>query len=209
MRLVLTASMAALMITVTTGPLFSAENESLETAVKQKFERLRLTGEEIHNPVIKRIDALTWDDQEVADVLRTLPEKAQANYQKTRQETQGQQKRLPYTLLAEIKLKYLDDGGAVLPIADNPPPWVHAASQPIVSLGLMPCYNSMEKAKALAKETGKPILVIYTELPGCSACVGHGHNQLSHPFVVDAALEFVPRGCVGWLASSVGARSRR
>jgi hypothetical protein len=50
----------------------------------------------------------------------------------------------------------------------------------------------MEAAISIARRTSKPILKVSTELPGCSACMGLGHRQLSHPFVVDATIEFVP-----------------
>jgi len=44
-----------------------------------------------------------------------------------------------------------------------------------------------------SKETGKPVLLFFQEIPGCATCVNYGRNVLSHPLMVDLIEnEFIP-----------------
>jgi len=67
-------------------------------------------------------------------------------------------------------------------------------------LGIIPWRLDQEAARAEAKKTGKPLMVLYTELPGCGGCKVFGRRQLSHPLVVDGSACFVPLAVkfVGW-----------
>ncbi len=53
-------------------------------------------------------------------------------------------------------------------------------------LGNVNWLRDYDKAVASSKETGKPILILFQEVPGCSTCRGYGNNVLSHPLIVEA-----------------------
>lgn len=60
-------------------------------------------------------------------------------------------------------------------------------------LGAIKWRRDFDKATAEAKRTGKPLLVLFQEVPGCGTCKGYGDRVLSHPLVRDAAETlFVP-----------------
>ncbi len=53
--------------------------------------------------------------------------------------------------------------------------------------------RDLDLAWKSAAATGKPVLVLFQEVPGCSTCVSFGERVLSHPLLVDAMeTEFVP-----------------
>ncbi|MGB0371898.1 MAG: thioredoxin family protein [Opitutales bacterium] len=50
-----------------------------------------------------------------------------------------------------------------------------------------------ETALDLSKESGKPVLILFQEVPGCSGCQKYGQQTLSEPRIVKAIEEnFVP-----------------
>lgn len=60
-------------------------------------------------------------------------------------------------------------------------------------LGLVKWERSYETALKKAKESNKPVLILFQEVPGCSNCTRFGNDVLSHPLLVDAIEnEFVP-----------------
>lgn len=60
-------------------------------------------------------------------------------------------------------------------------------------LGRVRWQRGFEQAKAQAKASGKPLLVLFDEVPGCSTVLAYGHGTLSEPLVVDAIEQsFVP-----------------
>ena len=60
-------------------------------------------------------------------------------------------------------------------------------------LGKVDWMRNYDEAVAVAKESGKPILILFQEVPGCSGCVQYGESTLSHPIIIDAIEnEFVP-----------------
>ncbi|MEN0060710.1 MAG: VPGUxxT family thioredoxin-like (seleno)protein, type 2 [Myxococcota bacterium] len=60
-------------------------------------------------------------------------------------------------------------------------------------LGRVRWMRGFEQAKAQAQATGKPLLVLFDEVPGCSTVLAYGNGTLSDPLVVDAIEEsFVP-----------------
>ncbi len=68
-----------------------------------------------------------------------------------------------------------------------------ATSQSIPELGNVDWLRSYDKATAESKETGKPIFILFQEVPGCSTCVNYGQNVLTDPLLVDAIEnEFIP-----------------
>lgn len=60
-------------------------------------------------------------------------------------------------------------------------------------LGKVSWFRNYDKAVAESNRTGKPIFLLFQEVPGCSNCVNFGHDLLSYPLFVEAIEnEFVP-----------------
>lgn len=60
-------------------------------------------------------------------------------------------------------------------------------------LGRVQWERDYAKAVERATRENKPLLVLFTEVPGCATCVNYGGEVLSHPLIVDAAeTQFVP-----------------
>jgi len=77
--------------------------------------------------------------------------------------------------------------------ADSLAAQARAASKNPPELGRVAWLRGFESAAAKAKTDGKPLLVLFQEVPGCSTCVNYGGQVLSHPLVVEAAETlFVP-----------------
>jgi hypothetical protein len=53
-------------------------------------------------------------------------------------------------------------------------------------LGWVAWERDFNRAQMRAAETGKPLFVLFQEVPGCSTCVGFGESVLSHPLIVEA-----------------------
>lgn len=81
---------------------------------------------------------------------------------------------LPFLLLA--------DSLAGDPPADNP-----------IELGLVRWQRDFPEALTSAGQSGKPILLLFQEVPGCIGCQTFGQEVLSHPLLVEAIEEnFIP-----------------
>lgn len=60
-------------------------------------------------------------------------------------------------------------------------------------LGKVSWYRDYDDAVAISKKEGKPILILFQEVPGCATCRNYGHNVLSHPLMTEAIEnEFIP-----------------
>ncbi|MER9757098.1 thioredoxin family protein [Mesorhizobium sp. M0166] len=60
-------------------------------------------------------------------------------------------------------------------------------------LGEVAWLRDHDRGLALAAEQGKPVLLLFQEVPGCSTCVGFGQDVLTHPLMVELIAErFVP-----------------
>ncbi len=75
--------------------------------------------------------------------------------------------------------------------------WAEAEAQAAdakhVEYGRVDWLRNYDQAVAQAKESGKPILILFDEVPGCGNCKRYGMGPLSNPLIVDAAQEcFVP-----------------
>jgi hypothetical protein len=55
-----------------------------------------------------------------------------------------------------------------------------------VELGLVKWQRNYESALQLAKKEGKPIFILFQEVPGCSTCSTYGKEVMSHPLLVEA-----------------------
>lgn len=62
-----------------------------------------------------------------------------------------------------------------------------------IEVGLVNWNRDLDAALAQSKSTGKPALVLFQEVPGCSGCQKFGREVLSHPLIVEAIEdEFIP-----------------
>lgn len=69
---------------------------------------------------------------------------------------------------------------------------VHAKKNPI-EIGAVQWGRNYEDALSQSSKTGKPILLLFQEVPGCSGCRNFGKTVLSSPLLVEAIeSEFVP-----------------
>lgn len=55
-----------------------------------------------------------------------------------------------------------------------------------IELGDVHWLRSMEEAQEKSKAEGKPILILFQEIPGCSTCKNYGSQVLSNPLIVEA-----------------------
>ncbi len=75
----------------------------------------------------------------------------------------------------------LSGAGPIEP-ADNPQ-----------ELGRVKWDRDLDAALATSAESGKPVLLLFQEVPGCGTCVSFGRSPLSHPLLVEAIEDaFVP-----------------
>jgi hypothetical protein len=62
-----------------------------------------------------------------------------------------------------------------------------------VELGKVTWLRDYDEALQKSSATGKPVLLFFQEIPGCSTCVNYGRDVLSHPLMVEAIEnEFIP-----------------
>jgi hypothetical protein len=66
-------------------------------------------------------------------------------------------------------------------------------SNPEPELGVVRWGRDLDPALAASHATGRPVLVLFDEVPGCATCRGFGAEVLSHPLLAEAIeTEFVP-----------------
>lgn len=69
---------------------------------------------------------------------------------------------------------------------------VPAGGQP-EELGAVKWGRSLASGQIAAKKNGKPILILFQEVPGCGTCKNYGNKVLTHPLIVEAIeTEFEP-----------------
>ena len=62
-----------------------------------------------------------------------------------------------------------------------------------VELGRIEWLRDYDRGMSIARQTDKPVMLLFDEVPGCHTCTSFGNGPLSHPIVVDAAGQlFVP-----------------
>ncbi len=62
-----------------------------------------------------------------------------------------------------------------------------------IEMGNVNWNRDFETARKIARQTGKPLLVLFQEIPGCQTCKNFGRQSLSHPLAVEAMEDlFVP-----------------
>ena len=55
-----------------------------------------------------------------------------------------------------------------------------------VELGNVHWLRSYDDAQLKSKTEGKPILILFQEIPGCQTCRSYGSDVLTHPLLVEA-----------------------
>ena len=63
-------------------------------------------------------------------------------------------------------------------------------------LGLVHWLRDLDAGQAEAQKTGKPLLILFQEVPGCSNCTRYGNSTLSHPLIVEAIETFFVPVCI-------------
>jgi len=67
------------------------------------------------------------------------------------------------------------------------------AAQTPIELGEVKWLRDIRQAIAISKQNGKPILILFQEIPGCATCQRYGSEVLSHPLIVEGIeQEFIP-----------------
>ena len=69
----------------------------------------------------------------------------------------------------------------------------HAARPSEPELGVVRWGRDLDAALERSRASGRPVLSLFDEVPGCATCVGFGQQVLSHPLLAEAIeTEFVP-----------------
>lgn len=69
------------------------------------------------------------------------------------------------------------------PASGTPQPTPRGDTPP--EIGLVRWQRDFAHARQLSQKTGKPILLLFQEVPGCAGCQKFGREVLSHPIIVD------------------------
>ena len=76
---------------------------------------------------------------------------------------------------------------------------LEAAAQPNnqpEELGKVNWIRDLDLGRAEAQKSGKPLLILFQEVPGCSNCTRYGNNTLSHPLIVEAIEAYFVPVCI-------------
>jgi thioredoxin family protein len=72
-------------------------------------------------------------------------------------------------------------------------PVIMSAQNNPVELGDVHWLRSFDEAQGRSKKEGKPILILFQEIPGCETCKNYGSKVLTQPLIVEAIeMEFIP-----------------
>ncbi len=65
-----------------------------------------------------------------------------------------------------------------------------------VELGAVHWLRDLDAGRAQAKASGKPLLILFQEVPGCSNCTRYGSVTLRHPLIVEAIETYFVPVCI-------------
>ncbi len=110
-------------------------------------------------------------------------------------------------LFSVISLALVAAGAIFLPETSTPerPDAAGSTSQPAITglprsqpeeLGQVNWRRDLAAGKAEAEKTGKPLLILFQEVPGCGNCTRYGNSTLSHPLIVEAIETFFVPVCI-------------
>ncbi|MCC7465173.1 MAG: thioredoxin family protein [Saprospiraceae bacterium] len=84
-------------------------------------------------------------------------------------------------------------GAVPTPSNDFPTETARDSSSNPEELGKVHWLRDLDAGQAASKKTGKPLLILFQEVPGCSNCTRYGNSTLSDPLIVEAIESlFVP-----------------
>lgn len=63
-------------------------------------------------------------------------------------------------------------------------------------LGQVRWLRDLDLGRLESQKTGKPILILFQEVPGCSNCTRYGNSTLSHPLIVEAIETYFVPVCI-------------
>ena len=63
-------------------------------------------------------------------------------------------------------------------------------------LGKVNWLRDLAAGKVEVEKSGKPLLILFQEVPGCSNCTRYGNNTLSHPLIVEAIETYFVPVCI-------------
>ena len=63
-------------------------------------------------------------------------------------------------------------------------------------LGKVKWLRDLDAGRAEAEKSGKPLLILFQEVPGCSNCTRFGNSTLSHPLIVEAIETYFVPVCI-------------
>lgn len=63
-------------------------------------------------------------------------------------------------------------------------------------LGQVHWIRDLDAGRTESQKSGKPILILFQEVPGCSNCTRYGNTTLSHPLIVEAIESFFVPVCI-------------
>lgn len=78
----------------------------------------------------------------------------------------------------------------------NQPITASTNNLPPEELGKVNWLRDLAAGKAEAEKSGKPILILFQEVPGCSNCTRFGNSTLSNPLIVEAIETYFVPVCV-------------
>ncbi len=82
---------------------------------------------------------------------------------------------------------------SVLVMQDEPQAEKELATDRPIELGRVNWRRDLDTVKKKSADTGKPILMLFQEIPGCQTCQNFGSSPMSHPLMVEAIEDlFVP-----------------
>ena len=84
---------------------------------------------------------------------------------------------------------------AAIPVAETAP-IQSATNRPPEELGQVQWLRDLEAGRLESQKTGKPILILFQEVPGCSNCTRYGNTTLSHPLIVEAIETYFVPVCI-------------
>jgi len=65
-----------------------------------------------------------------------------------------------------------------------------------IELGKVNWLRNLKTGQLKSKESGKPLLILFQEVPGCSTCKNYGSGPLSHPLIVEAIEAYFIPVCI-------------
>ena len=97
------------------------------------------------------------------------------------------------TFFSLIVLAMVVAQGSRITAQDSGPFVQSTAENPIKEIGSVKWLRDFDSAQEISSKSGKPVFLLFQEIPGCQGCQDYGEQVLSHPLLVEAIEDlFVP-----------------